>query len=122
VIEILLEAERALTAGRLDEAERLYGQAAAADGRNSIAIVGLARVAVDRGHDRRALDLAHQALSIDSENVAAQRMVARLEEVLGVRGEPVEPRREPASPGAPASPGGRSPEGRRGILARLLRR
>jgi thioredoxin-like negative regulator of GroEL len=121
VIEILLEAERALTAGRLDEAERLYGQAAAADRRNSIAIVGLARVAVDRGDDRRALDLARQALSIDGENVAAQRMAARLEEVLAARGEAVDAASQPAS-GAAASGADAGRRLRRGLVARILRR
>lgn len=90
MIEILLEAERALTAGRLDHAEHLYEQALAADPRNSIAVVGLARVALERADERRAHDLATTALSIDPENVAARRMATRLEEVFATRGEPLE--------------------------------
>jgi tetratricopeptide (TPR) repeat protein len=93
VIEVLLQAERALTMGLLDQAERLYRQAADADPRNSIAIVGLARVALERADDARALQLAWRALAVDPENVAAGRLASRLEEVLVTRGEAL-PERE----------------------------
>jgi hypothetical protein len=85
MIELLLQAERALSVGLLDRAETLYRQVANADPRNSIAIVGLSRVTLDRGDDVGALELARRALTIDPENVAAQRMVARLEEVIDYR-------------------------------------
>jgi tetratricopeptide (TPR) repeat protein len=87
MIEIILEAERALTTGQLDQAERLYRQAAELDPRNSIAVVGLARVALDRGDEREAYTLARKALAIDPENAAGQRMAERLEEVMRYRGE-----------------------------------
>ena len=87
MIELLLQAERALTMGMVDQAERLYRQAADSDPRNSIAVVGLARVALERADDAGALQEARRALAIDPENAAASRLVARLEEVLAYRGE-----------------------------------
>ncbi len=93
MIELLLQAERALALGLVDQAERLYRQAIAADPRNSIAVVGLARVALEHSDDAEAYRRARQALQIDPENVAANRLVRRLEEVHPQR----------ASPGAPAA-------------------
>jgi hypothetical protein len=87
VIELLLEAERALTFGLVDQAERLYRQVADADPRSSIAVMGLARVALERGDDRMAYRLARRALSIDPDNPAAQHLVMRLTEVMAGRGE-----------------------------------
>ena len=89
MIEILLQAERTLAAGRIDEAERLYRQAAGADPRSSIAVVGLARVALERGDDLEAWRLGRRALGIDPENVAAQRLTQRLDEVYAYRGESI---------------------------------
>jgi hypothetical protein len=87
VIELLLQAERALSMGLIDQAERLYRQAADADPRNSIAVVGLARVELERGDDAAAWRLARRALVIDPENAAARRMVERFEEVWRHRGQ-----------------------------------
>ena len=127
MIELLLQAERTLAAGRLDEAERLYRQAADADPRSSIAVVGLARVAIERADDVEAWRLGRRALAIDAENAAAQRLTQRLEEVYAYRGESIaalageapdtepEPERTPQSePTRPSEP--------RGIVDRLLRR
>ena len=85
--EALLQAERMLAAGLVDQAQRLYEAAAAADPHDSIAVVGLARVALERADDARALQLAWRAQGIDPENVAAARLAARMEEVLTARGE-----------------------------------
>ena len=89
MIELLLEGERALSLGRLERAEELYRQVADADPRNAIAIVGLARVALERRDDLGAYLLARRALLVDPENDAARRLAIRLEEVLATRGEPV---------------------------------
>jgi hypothetical protein len=98
MIERLLEAERALSMGRLDQAERLYRQAWNADPRNSIAVVGLARVALERGDERGAQAMARRALEIDEDNQAARRLLDRLLEVRATRaGGPPEPRPERAA-------------------------
>lgn len=141
MIELLLQAEGALSVGLLDRAETLYRQVASADPRNSIAVVGLARVALERGGQPEALDLARRALAIDPENVAAQRLVQRLEEVLAFKGvdttpaagpPPVEaqpagpmPIEAPPAPTPPveAPPRATPPEpARRSFLDRVLRR
>lgn len=141
MIELLLQAERAMSVGLIDRAETLYEQVSAADPQNSIAVVGLARVALERGDETGALALARRALTIDPENAAASRMVERLEEVLRYRGAEApdvtetpttstdEPVNAPviATPGVfPAAPAP-TPESvptarRRSLLDRLLRR
>jgi hypothetical protein len=135
VIELLLEAERALSFGRVDRAEEIYRQVSSSDPRNSIAVVGLARVALERADDLGAYLLARRALVIDPENDAALRLAQRLEEVLATRGEPVAdplpptPREAPPSQQPPAAlqdadptaPAGDQP-GRRSLIDRLRRR
>ena len=140
MIELLLQAEGALSLGLLDRAEALYSQVATADPRNAIAVVGLARVGLERGNEREALELARRALAIDPENSAAQRMTQRLEEVLRFRGvslpaatiepEPgpaqahaVEPEHRPApATSSPPAPAPAEPARRRSVVDRLLRR
>ena len=118
MIESLLHAERLLLHGMIDQAEALYRSTLDADPRNAIALVGLARVALERGDDGLAYRQACLALEIDDRNPAALRLEARLSEVLAARGEPVErpawlatkptgqPAAQPAS--APDSPSERA--------------
>ena len=102
MIELLLVAEHLLADGDLDRAEHLFSQVAAADPRNAIAVVGLARIARARGDDDAAMDLARRALAIDPDEAAARRLLAELEAVA----EPVaarvpEPVAEPVAQSAP---------------------
>jgi hypothetical protein len=128
VIELLLEAERALSFGRIERAEALYNQVADADPRNSIAVVGLARVALERGDDHGAYALARQALDIDPENEAAMRLASRLEEVLATRGEgvadplPAAARQGPPPPAPSTTAATATPPERRSLIDRLRRR
>ena len=110
MMELLLEAERAISLGMLDQAERLYRQAADADPRNAIAVVGLAKVAIERGDEEDALALGERALGIDPENLAARRLVERLREVRAYRaGQPLPPREDMGI--APVAVGpGRAPD------------
>jgi thioredoxin-like negative regulator of GroEL len=137
MIELLVEAERALTHGLVDQAERLYQQVAASDPKSSIAVMGLARVALERGDDRTAYLHARAALAIDADNPAAQHLVMRLTEVMAGRGETPPSVETPRS--AEPQPGGEAPPARpvtraaaepsrparprsRGLVARLLHR
>lgn len=137
MIEILLQAEGALSLGLLDRAEALYRQVSVADPRNSIAVVGLARVSLERQDEPQALELARRALAIDPENTAAQRMTRRLEEVLTYRGvtlptrpaptepvptAPTEPVVAPAIEIEPSPPASAALPLRRSLVDRLLRR
>ncbi len=110
MIEVLLQAERLLLHGMVDQAEEIYRGAVERDPNNAIAVVGLARVALERGDDRLAYERARQALDIDPQNTAALRLEARLSEVLSARGEnvgqPARPVTEPPpdSSAEPAPP------------------
>jgi thioredoxin-like negative regulator of GroEL len=123
LIESLLQAERLLVVGQVDAAEKIYSSTLAADPRNSIAVVGLARVALERGDDRLAYQHACEALEIDRQNAAALRLEARLSEVLATRGEPVQRPAWLATPSeqTPAEHESAKPPKRRGLLGRILR-
>jgi tetratricopeptide (TPR) repeat protein len=120
MIERLLAAEKALDQGMVDTAGRLYAQVAQADPRNAIALVGLAKVALREDRIDDARELAEQALAIDPDEAAAQRL---LREVYAeVRPAP-EPTPTPAALERPPQPAARGvPIARnRSLLARLRR-
>lgn len=113
MIERLLAAERALEAGDLDHAGRLFQQVSDADPRNAMAVVGLAVVAQRRGDAGDASGLVARALAIDPEDDAAKRLQEALEDG-----------REPVVAGRPApsiepATGSRAAGSRRSLLDRL---
>jgi tetratricopeptide (TPR) repeat protein len=141
MIELMLEAERAMGIGLLDNAERLYRQVVAIDPRNSIAVTGLARVALERGDQRGAYVYARQALALDPDNPMASHLSQRMAEQMRNRGEPLPDDLPVPTAGVPASldgtpPGGPAATGvdpgptaaaqvaapRPGLVGRLLRR
>ncbi len=79
MFEVLLQADKALASGALDQAERAYWQLAELDPTNAIAVAGLARVSLERGDRRLALTFAERALAIDPDNFAAKRVIETLE-------------------------------------------
>jgi tetratricopeptide (TPR) repeat protein len=129
MIELLLEAERAMAVGLLDQAERYYAQVAAADPKNSIAIVGLARVALERDDQRGAYTFARRALVLDPDNPQANHLARRMAEIMSGRGEILPEEPAPSVPAAtagandaaPAAPSDARPT-RPGLVDRLLRR
>jgi len=80
MFELLLQADRSLSEGLLDQAERTYWQLIELDPTNAIAVAGLARIALQRGDRRLARSFADQALDIDPDSIAARRVIQALDE------------------------------------------
>jgi hypothetical protein len=95
-----------------------------ADPRNAIAVVGLARVALEQGDEPAALGLARDALTLDPENDKARRLEERLVEVLRTRGVdvPDAPAAQPVPAPPPAAETPVQPPRKRSLLDRLRRR
>jgi predicted Zn-dependent protease len=126
MIELMLEAERAMGIGLIDNAERLYRQVVAIDPKNSIAVTGLARIALERGDQRGAYTFAREALALDPDNPIAGHLSMRMAEQMRNRGEAL-----PDDPVAAnemvaekaAADGATDPESARpGLVGRLFRR
>jgi len=78
MFELLLQADRALADGALDQAERTYWQLIELDPKNAIALAGLARVALERGDEKAARKYADRALGLDPDSFAARRVLDSL--------------------------------------------
>ncbi len=121
MIELMLEAERAMGIGLLDNAERLYTQVIAIDPKNSIAVTGLARVALERGDQRGAYTFARRALALDPDNPMASHLWQRMAEQMRNRGEALPD--DPVAADEPAANVATDPESARpGLVGRLFRR
>jgi predicted Zn-dependent protease len=123
MIEMMLEAERAMGIGLIDNAERLYRQVVAIDPKNSIAVTGLARVALEHGDQRGAYTFARQGLALDPDNPVAGHLAMRMAEQMRNRGEALP--EDPASPAnlKPAQEPAEDPASARpGLVGRLFRR
>ena len=96
MIERLLAAEKALDAGQLELADRLYAQVAAADPRNAIALTGRAKVAQRQGDPDGARRHVARALEVDPDDAAAKSLSASLA--------------APGGPGLPVAVPGAAPE------------
>jgi tetratricopeptide (TPR) repeat protein len=79
MFELLLQADKAMADGLLDEAELIYWQLIELDPTNAIAIGGLARVFLERGDERLARNFADQALGFDPNCVVARRVLETLQ-------------------------------------------
>jgi tetratricopeptide (TPR) repeat protein len=80
-----IHADRLLTYGLLDQAERLYDEVLAAEPKNVEAALGLARVALERGDEQLAHERAKRAIQINPRFDDATRFEQRLAEIIASR-------------------------------------
>jgi hypothetical protein len=80
MFELLLQADKSMSDGLLDQAERTYWQLIELDPTNAIAVAGLARISLQRGDERLARTLADRALGIDPDSIFARRVIQEIEE------------------------------------------
>jgi hypothetical protein len=80
MFELLLQADKSLSDGLLDQAERTYWQLIELDPTNAIAVAGLARISLQRGDGRVARTFADRALGIDPDSIVARKVIHALEE------------------------------------------
>lgn len=80
MFELLLQADKSMSDGLFDQAERTYWQLIELDPTNAIAVAGLARISLQRGDERLARTFADRALAIDPDSIAARRVLLALDE------------------------------------------
>jgi tetratricopeptide (TPR) repeat protein len=80
-----IQADRLLTYGLLDQAEKLYAEVLEKEPRNVEAAFGLARVALERGDEQLAYDRARRAVEISPRFDDAVRLEQRLAEIIAAR-------------------------------------
>jgi hypothetical protein len=79
MFELLLQADKAIAGGFLDQAEKTYWQLIELDPTNAIAVAGLARISMERGDERMARTFAERALTIDPDSILARRLLVSIE-------------------------------------------
>ena len=80
-----IQADRLLTYGLLDQAEKLYDEVLAAEPGNVEVAFGLARVALERGDEMLAYERVQHALKINPRFDDAVRLEQRLAEIIATR-------------------------------------
>lgn len=80
MFELLLQADKSMSDGLFDQAERTYWQLIELDPTNAIAVAGLARISLQRGDERLARTFADRALGMDPDSIAARRVILALDE------------------------------------------
>ncbi len=80
-----IQADRLLTYGLLDQAEKLYQEVLEAEPANVEAAFGLARVALERGDEQLAYERVQVAVRINPRFDDARRLEQRLAEILATR-------------------------------------
>ena len=80
MFELLLQADKSMSDGLLDQAERTYWQLIELDPTNAIAVACVARISLKRGDGRLARTFADRAIDIDPDNIVARKVIHALEE------------------------------------------
>jgi tetratricopeptide (TPR) repeat protein len=80
-----IQADRLLTYGLLDQAERLYEEVLALEPENVEVAFGMARVALERGDESLAYERVQRAVKINPRFDDALRLEQRLKEILAAR-------------------------------------
>jgi hypothetical protein len=91
MFELLLQADKSLSEGLLDQAERTYWQLIELDPTNAIAMAGLAMISLERLDKRLARTFAERALGIDPDSIVARRVLQALNEGSALAPEPSTP-------------------------------